>query len=109
MSLLLGEVTSLLVGVGVWLAVVTVTASLPAFALGALRRRRPSGHELRWAVAGALLAAGIASRIGLDDPLGLALLRHPLPLVWVVVGAAGGAVLATLLPGRTAVSDRAAG
>jgi hypothetical protein len=64
---------------------------------------------LRWAVLGGLVTSGLASRLGWADPLGIAVMRRPLPVVFVLAGAAVGALLGARRPRRAAVSDRAAG
>lgn len=94
MTLLLREVTALVAGAALWLGLVALLAVVPPFAGGLMRRRRPTGHELRWAVAAGLVAAGVLTRLGIEDPFGILVVRRPLPLLWVLVGAAVGTALA---------------
>ena len=108
MTLLLREVSALVAGAALWLAAVTIAAVVPAYGFALARRRRPSGRDLRAAVAAGLLLAAILSRLGLDDPLDIALWRRPLPLTWVLAGAVAGTLLAAWRPRHLPVSDRAA-
>ncbi|OFW62517.1 MAG: hypothetical protein A2135_00825 [Actinobacteria bacterium RBG_16_67_15] len=109
MTLLLREVAALVAGAALWLALATMIAALPAFAHALLRRRRPTGHELRAALVGGLLMAGAFARFGIDDPVGVVVWHRPLPLIWVLAGAVAGTLLAAMRPSRVAVTDRAAG
>lgn len=90
MTLLLGEVTTLLVSAILWLAAAIAFAAIPALAL-LPGRRRSTGAMLRVAVLVGIAATGVASRLGLGDPLAFEVLGRPLLVSWLLAGACLGA------------------
>jgi hypothetical protein len=94
MTLLLGEVVALLVAAALWLLAAVAMAVAAASLVAAVARRRPTPREMRFAVIGGLVVAGLAGRFHASDPLEVVLLRRPLPVLWLLMGAVGGVVLA---------------
>ena len=93
MTLLLAEVGALLAGAALWLAVVVVLCAVPGLAV--LRFRRTAATTmLRASVITGVVAAGLAGRLGLGDPVTLEVMGRPIPVASVLGGACIGAVLA---------------
>jgi len=100
MNLLFGEVVALLAAAALWLVAAAALGIVGATLVAAILRRRPHPRELRFAVLGALVVAGVAGRLNLSDPLELDLLRRPLPVSWLLGGAVAGAALAVTVRTR---------
>ena len=97
MNLLFGEVVALLAAAALWLFAAVALGIIGSMLVTATRRRRPTPREMRFAVIGALLVAGVAGRLNLSDPLEVDLLRRPLPVSWLLGGAVAGAALGLIL------------
>lgn len=85
MTVLLGEVWRLLAGSAVWLAAVAAAA----LGVALIGRRESSALP---ALAGALVAAGLATRFDLAGGGGRVAGR-PFPIAWIVAGAVAGVVV----------------
>lgn len=99
MTVLYDLVVGLLLGSLAWLAMVLAIGLVPAAAARLLPD--PPAHQtaLRGALVGALLAVGIADRLGLPDPTALLVAGRRLIPLWALAGAVAG-VASTVISRR---------